>query len=357
MSFRTKASVLGAAAGTLLLGTVIASAAESVPSDQLAGRTDPGINASKLQALKGQYRRPKVIPFPEENPYSERKAELGKMLFFDPRLSGSNLISCASCHNPSFAWEDGQPTGSGHGMNPLGRHTPTILNLAWGELFFWDGRAESLEEQALGPIQAGVEMNQPLDSLIAELEAVPGYAALFEEVFPGQGITPDGIAQAIATYERTVVSAQAPFDRWIEGEEGAISDSAKRGFVVYNTKANCVACHSGWNFTDDSFHDIGLDSDDPGRGALVTEIPEFKHNFKTPGLRNIVQRAPYMHDGSLSNLYEVVDHYGNGFKKRPSLSDDMKPFQLSAREREDLVEFLRTLTSPDEPVALPILPN
>lgn len=344
-----------ALAAVIAAPSAVVTTAPALSGQQLAGLA--GVDQAQLEALRKSYRRPTEIPFPADNPYTERKAELGKMLFFDPRLSGSNLISCASCHNPSFAWEDAQPTGAGNEMNRLGRHTPTILNLAWGELFFWDGRAESLEEQALGPIQADVEMAQPIDTLIAELDAIPGYRAIFEEVFPGEGVTADNIAKAIATYERTVVSAQAPFDKWIEGDENAISDSAKRGFVVFNTKANCNACHSGWNFTDDSFHDIGLETEDIGRAGIVPEIPEFKHNFKTPGLRNIVQRAPYMHNGSLTNLYDVVDHYADGFVKRPTLSDDVIPFQLSSAEREDLVQFLQTLTSPDEPVALPLLPN
>lgn len=201
-------------------------------------------------AFKGLYERPSDIPFPEENPYSDAKAELGKMLFFDPRLSRENNLTCGSCHNPSFAWEDAQPTSVGTPMSRLGRHTPTVLNMAWGELYFWDGRAETLEEQALGPIQAGGEMAQDMDALLVELHAVPGYVEKFEDVFPGEGITPENIGKSIATYERTIVSAEAPFDRWIAGDEAAISDAAKRGFEVFNTKARCSTCHEGWNFTD-----------------------------------------------------------------------------------------------------------
>ncbi len=312
--------------------------------------------AVDLSAVQRQYARPDSIPFPEDNPYSEAKSRLGKMLFFDPRLSGSNLLSCASCHNPSFAWEDGQPTGTGHGMVRLGRHTPTILNLAWSEIFFWDGRADTLEAQALGPIQADVEMNQAMDDLIAELQKISGYQAAFEAAFPGEGITPDGIAKAIATYERTVVSNKAPFDLWIEGDESAISESAARGFVLFNTKANCVACHSGWNFTDDSFHDIGLFTADAGR-AEVIDVPELRHAFKTPGLRNIVERAPYMHNGSLASLHDVIDHYASGFIQRSTLSDDIVPLTLTARDKEDLVAFLQTLSSDDDPVTIPALPN
>lgn len=340
-----------------IVSVFFSAALPAIGAEQLASRTVAGVDPAELHKMIELNVRPTSIPFPEENPYSVEKAELGKMLFFDPRLSGSNLLSCASCHNPSFGWEDGQPLGAGHGMGRLGRHTPTVLNLAWGELFMWDGRMDSLEEQALGPIQADVEMAQPLDELIEELQAIEGYSELFAAVFPDEEISGDTIGQAIATYERTIVSNRAPFDHWVDGDETAISESAKRGFVIYNTKANCVACHSGWNMTDDSFHDIGLASDDVGRAAEMNDMPEFKHAFKTPGLRNIVERAPYMHDGSLTSLSEVVDHYADGFAQRPSLSDDMKPFKLSAVEKDDLIAFLESLSSDDDPVEIPVLPN
>lgn len=331
-----------------ILHATAGSAGEQVASIQLA--------KAEIGELQKAYDRPKSIPFPEENAYSDAKAELGRMLFFDPRLSKSNLISCASCHNPSFGWEDGQALGAGHKMGRLGRHTPTILNLAWSEIFFWDGRAESLEEQALGPIEAGAEMAQPLDELLKELAAIEGYRKAFAAAFPGEGITKDNIGKAIATFERTVVSNLSPFDRWVRGDTNAISEKAKRSFVLFNKKARCANCHSGWNFTDDSFHDIGLNSDDPGR-SKVLGIDTLKHAFKTPGLRNIVERAPYMHDGSLKTLAEVVSHYDTGFVRRDSLSDEMKPLGLSEQEKSDLVAFLNALSSADDPMPLPILPN
>lgn len=313
-------------------------------------------SANDIDELKKAYERPTEIPFPEENPYSEAKAALGKQLFFDPRLSRENNLTCGSCHNPSFAWEDAQPTSVGTPMSRLGRHTPTVLNLAWGELFFWDGRAETLEEQALGPIQAGGEMAQNMPELLEELKAVPAYKAIFEDVFPGEGITAENIGKAIATYERTIVSADAPFDLWVKGDESAIGDAAKRGFVLYNTKARCSVCHDGWNFTDWGFHDIGLGDDDKGRYDVL-EIDALKHAFKTPGLRNIVERAPYMHNGSIKTLEEVIDHYDNGFVERPTLSSDMKKLGLTKEEKSDLLAFLKTLSSEDPPVTLPKLPN
>ena len=220
----------------------------------------------------------------------------------------------------------------------------------------WDGRFGSLEEQALGPMGAEVEMNQNLDTVADEIRTIPGYRTLFSVVFPDEGVSLDNIARAIATYERTVVSGVAPFDLWIAGDEGAISGAAKRGFDLFNGKANCVACHSGWNLTDDSFHDIGLRSDDPGRGNVLPGITKMQHAFKTPTLRNTSRRAPYMHDGSLTDLGAVVRHYNEGGISRPSLSDEMRPLGLSQQDQRDIIAFLTTLDSEDAPVTLPRLP-
>ena len=305
---------------------------------------------------KKEYARPAEIPFPEDNPYTAAKADLGRTLFFDPRLSGSNYISCGTCHNPSFAWGDGLPTGIGHGMTVLGRRTPTILNLAWSEQLMWDGRFETLEQQALGPMSAPVEMNQQMEAIVTELQSIPEYRTLFKVNFGDEGITVPNIAKAIATFERTVVSGIAPFDRWVAGDETAISANAKRGFDLFNNKANCVACHSGWNFTDDSFHDIGLASEDIGRGEQLPDVAVMKHAFKVPTLRNAVERAPYMHDGSAKNLFSVVAHYNNGFVKRPSLSAEVYELNLTDAEQADLVAFMKTLSSNDEQVAFPRLP-
>lgn len=319
---------------------------------------DPSAQGSEVVILKAAYKRPSSIPFPEDNPFTEAKARLGQTLYFDPRLSRSNMQSCASCHNPSFAWGDGLPKGVGDHMKELRRRSPTILNAAWSEILMWDGRFESLEEQALGPIEAGVEMNMPLDDLIEKLSKIEGYAPLFAAAFDGdEEITADKIAMAIATYERTVISGEAPFDRWIKGRGDAISPSAQRGFQLFNGKARCAACHSGWRFTDDSFHDIGLPDDDPGRGAELPGIVKMQHAFKTPGLRNIDQRAPFMHDGSLATLEEVVDHYEHGGRQRPSLSDEMRPLKLTAQDKRDLVAFMKSLTSDDEPVSFVQLPR
>jgi cytochrome c peroxidase len=307
-------------------------------------------------ALKQKYVRDTAVPFPKANPYSETKARLGQALFFDPRLSGPGNIACASCHNPGMAWKDGLPRGIGHDSKPLPRATPTILNLAWADLLMWDGRKDGLEDQSMGPVTSDTEMSLPLTDLVVRLSDLPGYRRMFRDAYGDDRIDPKRIAGAIATYERTIVSGKAPFDRWIDGDEAAIPAAAKRGFALFNGKANCAACHSGWRFTDDGFHDIGLPDGDPGRGAQVPDEPSLQHAFKTPTLRNIAQRAPYMHDGSVETLDDVVRHYDTGFVRRPSLSPEMRPLGLSGEDAADLITFMRTLTSKDAPVTVPALP-
>ena len=342
-----KASLI---AGGVLLGIALSAICTASP-----GAPAP---AYERGAAKGLFRRPADVPHPANNPPSLARIELGKALFFDPRLSGSNAISCASCHNPAFSWGDALPKGLGHGSKPVGRRTPTILNTAFAELLFWDGRAESLEQQALGPISAPGEMNLPADQLVAKLKSIRGYEAMFEAAYPREGITEQTIGKAIAAFERTVISGRAPFDAWIEGEEHAISESAKRGFDLFNTKASCVKCHSGWNLTDHGFHDIGVAGDDLGRGKLLPEIEAVRHAFKTPTLRNVDHRGPYLHDGSERTLEDVVLFYNRGGAvKRASVSTDVKALNLDRSEVEDICNFLRTLTSDDRPVSIPRLPN
>jgi cytochrome c peroxidase len=346
--------VIGRHARCVAAAALSVFAAAAFVGESKAGPADAATGLEKLKAL---YRRPDAIPFPKDNPYTAEKAMLGKKLYFDSRLSAANLLSCASCHSPAYGWGDGQPVGVGHGMKQLGRRSPTIVNAAFGEIFMWDGRAGSLEEQALGPIQAGVEMNLPIEQLMSRLNGIPEYRPLFEAAFPGQGISSSTVAKAIATYERTVVSGRAPFDAWIEGDEKAVSDAAKRGFVLFNGKGNCAACHSGWNFTDDSFHDIGLETKDIGRGKFLTDVEKMQYAFKTPGLREITRRGPYMHDGSVPTLEAVVNAYDKPAVDRPSRSDRIKPLNLTFQEKEDLVTFMKTLTSDMDPTTVPVLPR
>lgn len=301
-----------------------------------------------LELLKQDYERPDGVPFPAENPYSETKAALGKTLFFDPRLSRSGNMACATCHVPQLGWEDGRPLAIGDAGDTLDRHTPTLWNLAWGEFFFWDGRADTLEAQAAVPIQNHVEMNLPLPELIDRLRDDEDYREQFTAAFPDNPvIDSDNLVNALATYERTLVSPQTRFDRWVAGDEDALTADEKNGFLLFNGKANCVACHSGWSFTDHAFHDIGLADDDPGRGRIL-ELDAALHAFKTPTLRDIGNRAPYMHDGSLETLAAVIAHYEQGFTRRETLAEDMQSFSLTAAERKELIAFLQTLNSDGE---------
>lgn len=300
----------------------------------------------ELAALKARFRRPDAVPFPADNPYSEAKARLGRTLFFDPRLSGGGTLSCAGCHDPHKGWSDGRRTGQGERGQTLARRTPHLWNLAWGEKMFWDGRADSLEHQSTMPIDSPDEMDRRIDDLVAWLDRDADYKAAFAAAFPGTAaVTARLLAQALATYERTLVSPVTAFDRWIDGDERAISDAAKRGFRLFAGKANCAACHVGWAFTDHAFHDIGLPGDDRGRGAVL-DLRAADRGFKTPGLRDAARRAPYMHDGSLATLEAVLAHYESGIAGRPTLSKDLKRIALTADERRDLIAFLETLGTP-----------
>jgi len=316
-----------------------------------------GATSAELDDLKARYKRPTAIPFPEAAPYSPQLATLGKMLFFDPRLSGKQNLSCASCYNPSFGFEVPVPGAIGATNTPLGRKAPTVLNAAWIPTLFWDGRAPDLETQAMGPITADAEMDGKFPEIIARLKARPEYEAWFARLFPGKGVTQEGILTAIATYERTVVSGWAPFDRWVEGDETAIAPAAQRGFALFTGKAGCASCHTGWNFTDNRFHDLGLPTRDLGRAAFEPDSVLARHAFKTPGLRNLTYRAPFGHAGQFADLEAIVAFYESGGIARPSKSPLMKPLRLAPEERADLIAFLRALTAEQTRTALPNLPN
>ena len=330
------------------------------PASGVAPNTSVTLGAvggvASLRDLKTSYNRPHEPPMLGDKALTASRELLGRTLFFDPRLSGSGWISCATCHNPGFRWEDRLPTAIGNGMKQLKRRTPTISNLAWGQRYFWDGRAPSLEAQALNPVVAESEMGGNLDQVVHRIAGREGYRALFEKAYPGSAIDSDTIAKALAGFERTIVSGEAPFDQWVEGDESAISESAKRGFAVFNNQGQCALCHSGWRFTDDSFHDIGVNSDDLGRGAIL-KIPPARFTFKTPTLRNIAKRGPYMHNGSEATLEAVIDLYvAGGRVKRYSLAAEIQNIQLSPAEKADLLAFLKTLNSDDIAVAVPPLP-
>ena len=306
--------------------------------------------------LRREFARPAFVPFPVDNLYTAERDILGRTLFFDPRLSGSNLLSCASCHNPSFGWGDGQALGRGHAMVQLQRRSPTLLNVGWGRSFFWDGRAPALETQALGPISGQAEMNMPLKDLPGKIASIPGYRPLFQAAYPLEPISIDTITRAIATFERGLVSSRSAFDRWVEGDDVALTQAERRGLDVFVGPARCASCHSGWALTDGLFHDTGLVSSDVGRGAQEPDNPLAQFAFKTPGLRDTVRRAPYMHDGSLPTLDSVIRFYEGAGKQRSSRSPLIQPLTITAEQRTDLLAFLQTLTGPPEEFAAPALP-
>jgi cytochrome c peroxidase len=343
------AGALAIIVGGTAWGSALVGETRSVPLDH--------VPLTSFETSKTQYRRPETIPFPASNPYTMEKAILGRMLYYDPRLSANGAVACVSCHNPGFGHADGVAKSIGQRMRSMTRKSSGVANTAWGQSFMWDGRAVSLEEQALMPIQSETEMNEPLDGLIHILAGLPGYKVLFVEAFPNRLLSTETVADAIATYERTIVSAVAPFDRWIEGDASALSDAAVRGFDLFTTKAGCASCHGGWRFTDDGFHDIGLPDDDEGRGRYLPQVEKMRHAFKTPSLREATLRGPYMHDGSLPTLESVVAHYNQGGVQRPSQSELVVPLGLSAEEQADIVAFLRTLTGPISSNFVPALPR
>ena len=311
-------------------------------------------------AGEGFYEPLPEMKYPTNNSWSSEKEELGKMLYFDPRLSGSNWISCATCHNPALGFSDSLPRAIGNGQNELGRHSPTIINSGYFKFQFWDGRAATLEEQAVGPIQAAGEMDQNMPDLIKELNGIPGYVSMFKEVFGSSGITSENIGKAIATFERTVVSKNAPYDRYWAGDKSAMRSSAVNGMNLFFGKARCSICHNGPAFTDNQFHNIGIKQHGPWKEDLgrfnVTRDSSDKGEFKTPGLRHISRTAPYMHDGSEATLEDVVDFYNRGGDVVENKSSLISPLGLSPGEKKDLVEFMKALEGELAATLMPQLP-
>jgi cytochrome c peroxidase len=300
---------------------------------------------------------PRAVPAPPDNPTIPAKVELGKMLFFDPRLSGDNKMSCATCHIPDKAYGDGLALTPGAGGRLLERNTPSSLNVGFYQTYFWDGRASSLEEQALGPIQSSVEMNQGLDELEAELGAIPGYVTKFENVF-GTKPNREGIARALAAFQRTLVTGPSPFDRFLMGDKSALSADAKAGFEIFRGEAGCIECHHGPLLSDGKFYRIGVSYVDEGR-AKITGQKEDRFRFRAPSLRNVADTGPYMHDGSLKTLDDVVTFYYRGI---PDFGPDGLILDTAARRGQSfsdipqLVEFLKSLSGKSPPITPPLLP-
>ncbi len=312
-----------------------------------------------LAELKAQFRRPTGgTPFPADAPYTKARYALGRMLFYEPLLSNSRTTSCATCHNPGLSWGDGIGRAIGDSGAPMALRSPTLLNIAWLDRLGWDGKFHDIEQVTFAAITGPANMALDAQTAQQRLSAIPGYVDAFEAAFGDGAVTRGRIEQAVATFERTLVSGPAPFDRWIEGDEGAIDAGAKRGFDLFTGRAGCSGCHSGWAFTDGSFQDIGsARGDDLGRGRLFPSSAKLRYAFKVPTLRDVARRAPYMHDGSVPDLEGVLDLYDRGGIERPSRSPQIRTLQLTAAEKSDLLEFLHTLSSTPEPAEVPFLPR
>ena len=270
-------------------------------------------------------------------------------------------MACASCHSPRFGWTDGQPVATGIRGQQGRRSAPTAINRALSREQFLDGRAEDLETQAVGPIRAPNQMGLSHPDAVRKLKTMAGYVEQFKNVFGTEGITIDNVGMAIAAYERTILSGNSPFDKFQAGDQGALSPAAQRGLALFNDKAGCATCHSGSNFTDEKYHNLGVGMDradpDPGRFS-VTNQTEDQGAFKTPTLRETAQTAPYFHDGSARTLEEVVEHYDRGGVENPNLSALIKALGLNDQEKTDLVEFMMALTGEiDVDVMPPQLPK
>ncbi len=296
------------------------------------------------------------VPIPPDNPPTADTIALGRQLFYEPRLSKDNTVSCASCHNPTIAFTDGLRLARGVGGMVGKRNAPTLLNAAYSPVQFWDGRARTLEEQSAGPLADPLEMNQTHDVSVSKIRKDPGYQSAFAQAFGPGPITLAIIEKSLASFERTLLSGNSPFDRYqYGGNHQALTPAAVRGLAIFTdpNRGNCVVCHTihahDALFTDGKFHNTGAGVDGAGDFSDLgrfgqTSIEADKGEFKTPTLRNVALSAPYMHDGSLKTLKDVVDFYAGGGNSNPYLDKQMKALSLSAADRADLVAFLQSLT-------------
>ena len=293
------------------------------------------------------------VYYPDDNLYSKDKAALGKLLYFDKRLSSDGTVSCATCHSVKDAFTDGASVSTGINGQQGGRSAPTVINRGYSTAQFWDGRSPSLEDQAIGPIANPIEMTNEKDpggahqTCVDRLHQVPEYRARFKKAYGDEDFTIEHVGKAIATFERTVLSGNSAYDRHKNGNKDALSASAIRGKDIFFNKTACDSCHLGFNFTDGSYANlgIGMDKTSPDLGRyVVSKREEDKGAFKTPTLRDIEHTGPYMHDGSLKTLEAVVEHYDKGGLPNPYLDQRMKPLKLSTQDKQDLVAFLRSLS-------------
>jgi cytochrome c peroxidase len=301
-----------------------------------------------------------TLPAPPDNPVTQGKVELGFRLWFEPRLAANNRMTCATCHNHTIGFANGQRVATGVTGAQGRRNSPTIYSLLHQRESFLDGRARTLEEQALMPITDPVEMNETLDNVERKLAAVPYYAQKFQEVF-GTPPQRDGIAKALASFERALVVGQTPYERFVAGDQTAMNPAQQRGMnLFFSSRTRCAACHRGPTFTDRMFNNVGwgMDQPNPDLGRFeVTKMPWDRGSFKTPTLINVALTGPYMHDGRADSLEAVIEHYNRGGIPNEALDPRIRPLGLNAQEKADLVAFLRALSAPDNLRSLGKLPG
>ena len=352
--FFSLSSVLAAviASATAVLSPTIAAEPESDDQANRAGIIPVG-KPVKIKAPLGL----PPIPIPPDNPPTEETIALGRRLYYDPGLSADGTVSCATCHAPDLSFRDGKALSNGVAGQLGSRRAPTVVNAAYNTLQFWDGRASSLEKQAEGPLTNPVEMGNTLEGVVNYVRSDPKYRALFARAWGTKEITIDLVTRSIASFERTVVIGNSPFDRfYYRGDKKALSPAGQRGLKLFlnQKKGNCSVCHVIGRryalFTDNKFHNIGVGADtwgtfeDVGR-YVQTKSASDMGAFKTPTLRNIAKTAPYMHDGSLATLKDVVDHYVGGGTSNPHLDKEIHALAfLTFNERADLKAFLESLT-------------
>lgn len=349
---------LAIAGGGSLLSVVGASGADADPfgsfQELLRPLLDKNDGTTAAMEKDEPYRLPELLGLedpnsfvPAENSLTKQKVELGRLLFFDKRLSKNNTIACASCHMAEKGFTDGMPVSTGINGLKGGRSAPVSFNRVFSKAQFWDGRAATLEDQSIGPFVNSVEHGfANHDEMVAKMRRIRGYRELFQDVF-GREIMIEDVGRAIASFQRTVLSGNSAVDRFdIGGEEKALTADAQRGLELFRGKARCTRCHSGFNFTEEKFHNIGIGWDtntvDLGR-YMETKNPQDIGAFKTPTLREIARTAPYMHDGRFKTLEEVVDFYNQGGIKNPHLDNTIIPLELTDQEKRDLVAMLKSL--------------
>ena len=301
------------------------------------------------------------VPIPFDNPQTDAKINLGKQLYFEGRLSSDGTISCASCHDPNRAWADtGHAVSEGVAHKKGGRNSPSVIDAAYIIPQFWDGRAMHLEKQAVGPVQNPIEMDLTKEEMEYRLNHIPGYIVQFQDVF-GSPPTLDLTAKAIASFERTVIAADTPYDKYLDGDRNALTPAAEHGLDIFQGKGHCNACHSGPAFSDSRYHNLGVgyadgEFKDVGRYA-VTKDPKDTGAFLTQKLREVELTSPYMHDGSEATLEDIINFYNRGGNRNPYLDPVMVPLNLTNQEKVDLLTFMKSLTGPYPVVEPPPLPN